>query len=94
VTGDEAIAALVELVPPPERPTRPDAIDWAAFERENGFRASADYRLLVERYGIGSFGTSEDGGRGGWLSRRLGVAIVDIRNLEHERIWEDISEPA
>jgi hypothetical protein len=27
------------------------------------------------------------------LSRRLGVPIADIRNVEHERIWEDISEP-
>jgi hypothetical protein len=27
------------------------------------------------------------------LSRQLGVAITEVRNLEYQRIWEDISLP-
>jgi hypothetical protein len=27
------------------------------------------------------------------LSRQLGVAITEVRNLEYERIWEDVSIP-
>jgi hypothetical protein len=68
MTGEAAIAALVELVPPPKRATRPDEIDWAEFERENGFAAPTDYRLLLERYGVGTFGTSATAALGGWLN--------------------------
>ncbi len=59
------IGALAELVPPPERPGRPSAPDWDRFARENGFEAPADYRLLIERYGVGGFGAG--GLPGGWL---------------------------
>jgi hypothetical protein len=27
------------------------------------------------------------------LSNRLGVAIAEVRNLDHDRIWEDITSP-
>jgi hypothetical protein len=57
----------MELVRPPERATRPDEIDWTGFERENGFAAPTDYRLLLERYGVGTFGTSATAALGGWL---------------------------
>jgi hypothetical protein len=67
MTTEAAIGALIELVPPPERAVRPDEIDWAEFERENGFAAPTDYRLLLERYGVGTFGTSATAAPGGWL---------------------------
>ena len=65
MTPDDAIAALVGLVEPPQRPTRPDTIDWDDFSRRNGFDAPLDYRLLMTRYGSGGFGTSAL--PGGWL---------------------------
>ena len=37
---------------------------WARFEAENGFRPPADYRALIDRYGVGGFGIYDDP----WLS--------------------------
>jgi hypothetical protein len=65
MNSEAAIAALAELAPPPGQPARPAAPDWDRFARENGFRAPADYRLLIERYGVGGFGV--EGLAGGWL---------------------------
>lgn len=65
MTPEAAIAALVGLMKPPRRPTRPDAIDWDEFSRRNGFDAPLDYRLLMTRYGSGGFGTGQLAG--GWL---------------------------
>jgi hypothetical protein len=65
MTPEAAIAGLTALVVPPERPTRPPQISWAEFERRNGFAAPTDYRLVLERYGVGGFGATELAG--GWL---------------------------
>jgi hypothetical protein len=65
VTPEAAIAALVGLMKPPRRPTRPHTIDWDEFSRRNGFDAPLDYRLLMTRYGSGGYGTGQLAG--GWL---------------------------
>lgn len=65
MTPEAVLAALTDLVTPPETAIPPHEIDWAAFARQNGFEAPADYRLLVERYGVGGFGTGAL--PGGWL---------------------------
>ena len=62
---DDAVEALAEAVPPPERRVWPPSIDWAAFEDHNGFAAPTDYRHLLETYGVGSFGTGAT--EHGWL---------------------------
>jgi hypothetical protein len=62
---DDAVAALAEAVPPPERRVWPPSIDWAAFEDRNGFAAPTDYRHLLDRYGVGSFGKGAT--EHGWL---------------------------
>jgi hypothetical protein len=64
---EHAFAALAAVVAAPERPTRPEEASWVDFERQNGFAAPPDYRLLVEHYGVGSFGTSATAALGGWL---------------------------
>jgi len=65
MTPEAALASLADLVAPPEQPTRPAEIDWADFARRNGFEAPKDYRLLMDRYGVGGFGTGAL--PGGWL---------------------------
>jgi hypothetical protein len=65
MTPEAALASLADLVAPPEQPTRPAEIDWSDFAHRNGFEAPADYRLLMDRYGVGGFGTGAL--TGGWL---------------------------
>jgi hypothetical protein len=62
---DDAVSALAAAVPPPEGRVWPPSIDWSAFEEHNGFAAPADHRRLLERYGVGSFGTGAT--EHGWL---------------------------
>ena len=67
MTPEAAFAALAALVDAPEHPTRPRKVSWVDFERENGFAAPTDYRLLLEHFGVGTFGTSVMASLGGWL---------------------------
>ncbi|MFE1363016.1 hypothetical protein ACFW84_02065 [Streptomyces anulatus] len=48
-----ALNALVHLCPPPADP--PPAVDWAQAERGLGTALPADYKQLVETYGVGVF---------------------------------------
>ena len=65
MTPEGALRALGWMVDPPEEPTRPAKIEWDEFARRNGFGAPADYRLLLERYGVAGFGS--EALTGGWL---------------------------
>src|SRR5262245_18369993 len=65
MTPEQALRALGWIVEPPAEPLRPATIDWDAFASRNGFDAPADYRLLVERYGVAGFGARSPAG--GWL---------------------------
>lgn len=49
------IDRLCELVPPPVNPVYHQG-DWEAVESQLGLALPADYKLLIERYGRGSFG--------------------------------------
>jgi hypothetical protein len=65
MTPDAALAALEALVEPPGEPVRPATIEWGEFAARNGFEAPADYRVLMEEYGPGGFGTGAL--PGGWI---------------------------
>jgi hypothetical protein len=73
------LTALDVLAPPPAgvHPSGDEA--WARFEAENGFRPPADYRALVDRYGVGGFGYEARGGS--WLTMlhpfRGGTSFVE-----------------
>jgi hypothetical protein len=88
MTPEQALRALGWIVEPPAVPSRPAEIDWAAFAARNGFEAPADYRLLVETYGVAGFGTeSLDGG---WL-RMLdplepGATLVDLSDWDRRNM--------
>lgn len=45
---------LVDLVPPPDFPTRSNG-DWKRFASVNGFPPPEDYRMLIREYGAGTF---------------------------------------
>ena len=54
------------MAPPPEGVAALAAEDWDRFTAENGFVPPADYRALVDRYGVGGFGYYES--TGPWLT--------------------------
>ena len=51
-TADEALARLVEFVPPPAGPY---AVDWQEVTAELGASPPSDFRMLCEAYGPGEF---------------------------------------
>lgn len=57
--GGDFLTALELLVPPPDGVQPLGERMWARFAAENGFIPPADYRALVDRYGVGGFGYDE-----------------------------------
>ena len=51
--ADEDIGRLLSLVPPPARID--NQIDWRTVEHGLHFRLPADYKKLIETYGVGQF---------------------------------------
>ena len=52
--GVAAIDDLIQLVPPPHVPVDSTG-DWQPVEAELGLELPADYKALIERYGVGRF---------------------------------------
>lgn len=64
--GGDFLTALELVAPPPEGVTPLAAEGWDRFIAENGFVPPADYRAMVDRYGVGGFGYYES--TGAWLT--------------------------
>ncbi|MEV6490621.1 hypothetical protein AB0M20_18615, partial [Actinoplanes sp. NPDC051633] len=48
---DDALARLIDLVPPPS--PGPAPVDWDAVDRQVASPLPSDYRAYVSRYGLG-----------------------------------------
>jgi len=55
----ELLVELQTIVPPPAKRI-PESVDWADFERGNGFSAPISYREFIDTYGCGKLVTSTD----------------------------------